>query len=310
VYTTGGRIYDMSVLADDAIVVETTAETFGQPFVMNVNKLTATGDRDLTFNPTGPIPGVLTIDDSGPAWLVPQIDGTFLLMPHTAPARMYRLTAGGTLDLTFGAGTGLVHIADAHSDEQVWGVAPDGPDRLVVQLARGSPAGTASLVRIGRDGVTDPAFGTAGRVELARLGADYIDPFFVQSDHRIIVEVRRLPHDVALARLTADGLLDGSFNPGSANPGWLLVDPGPDDQHRHEIIGLAEVADGKLLAAGHRLYTLGVSTDVVAEIYRFNGFPGAPRPTALAPMPSWPIIAVNSGAIALAVAERLAVVAP
>jgi hypothetical protein len=161
-------------------------------------------------------------------------------------------------------------------------------------------------VRIHPDGSTDTAFGISGRVELAPLGAEWLDLYWVQADHRIIVEVRH-PTSAALARLTADGHLDASFNPSSGTPGWLALNPDPDIAHHHNIYGLAPTGNGTFLAAGDRPLNGYPQTDDLAEIYRFNAFPGTPQPiepypiaSPPTPPPSPPPLTATVGAAATA----------
>ena len=272
------RVYDAVVLSDDSVVVESSTE-FNTPLVMVVTKLTSTGNRDLTFNAANQTPGVLEINDAAPARVVPQPDGTLILVVLSTRPHLHRVTAGGLLDLSYGGGTGVVLPPVTTAGEQTLDAGTDGPDHIVLEVAPAFPAGPPALVRIGPDGSTDTTFGTAGRVELSDLGAEFSARLFVQPDHRIIVEIRQPSHARALARLTADGLLDASFNPASSTPGWLLLDPAPDPDHNHDVIDIAAVAGGKLLAVGDRPFVPpNVPADDLAEIYRFNGFAGVPQP--------------------------------
>ncbi len=306
------RLYDLAIAADDSIIIESSNEINQTPMVMNVSKLTSTGDRDLAFNAAGPIPGLLTVEDYGPGHLLPQPDGSHILVALSQPPRLHRITATGTLDSSYGVG-GVVYPPVTHSDEAIWSATADGAGQIILEVARSFPAEPGSLVRIHPDGSTDLTFGTAGRVELASLGAEWIDPYWVQADHRIIVEVRH-PTSAALARLTADGHLDASFNPSSRTPGWLAINPYPDPIHHHYIYDLVETGNGTLLAAGDRPLTGYAPTDDVAEIYRFNGFPGAPQPIepypitsppALPPPTPAPVPAIGAAATADKPAMRL-----
>lgn len=307
------RVYDLNVLADDSMVLESSTEINSPPFVMRLTRLTATGDRDLTFNPTDTVPGVLTIDDYGPADVLPQSDGSFLVVALSWPPRLHRVTAGGLLDMTYGGGTGVVSPPAVHDDETIWAAYPDGQDRIVLSVLVTFPSGTPSLVRINPDGTTDQTFGVAGRVDLTTLGATSVGAVFLESDDRIIIEVAQPTYENSLARLTVGGMLDASFNQTSPTPGWLLVDPAPDADHNHYIADLAQVGDGQLLAVGSRSRKPPwTPTDSLAEVYRFNGFDGAPDPIPPYPMSSPPatvghpsIHSVIGGATATKPAVRL-----
>jgi uncharacterized delta-60 repeat protein len=278
----GSRVYDMAVLADDSVVVEYSNEYNQNPMVMHVTKLTATGDRDLTFNPTDSIPGTLTVGDAGPGRILPRSDGSVILATMSAPPRLRRILASGVLDATYGT-AGIAYPTAALNDERLFMATEVGPDILLV-VSRVVPAGTPSMLRIHPDGTADTSFGVGGRLELSRLGAAPGVPIvFVLADERILVELVDSASS-SVARLTADGHLDASFNPASGSPGWLAIDPAPDPNHRHVIQDLAETVNGTLLAAGDRPFIGYASVDNVAEIYRFSGFPGAPRPIEPQPM--------------------------
>jgi uncharacterized delta-60 repeat protein len=272
----GSRVYDIAVLADDSVVVQHSLEFNQNPMLMYMTKLTATGDRDLTFNPSAAIPGMLTIDDAGPGRILPRPDGSFLFATMSTPPRFRRILATGVLDATYGT-AGVATPTLALNDERLLAVTEVGSDLLVL-VCRVIPIGNPSLLRIHPDGTPDTTFGVGGRLELSRLGITARAPIvFALADQRILVELAE-DAGTSIARLTADGHLDASFNPTSGSPGWLVVNPAPDANHRHLILDLAETANGTLLAAGGRQTINFVTVDDVAEIYRFNGFPGAPLP--------------------------------
>ncbi len=279
------RVYDLAVLGDDSIIVESSNEINQSPYVMRATKLTATGDRDLTFNPGDPRSGELTIDDYGPAKILPQSDGTYILIASSSPPRLHRITANGLLDTSYGT-AGTTYPPVANTDETIWQSTTSGPD-LVILLARSFPSGPSSLARIHVDGSTDTTFGNGGRIDLTSLGVTLnLGGLFVLADGRILVEVSTQTTS-ALARLTEDGRLDASFNPHSNTPGWLVIDPGPDQDHGHAISDLTETTNGTLLAVGSR-FLHGSGTDPIAEIYRFSAFPGAPQPIDRYPISSPP----------------------
>ena len=57
--TSDHRVYDLNVLSDDSVLIESSTEINASQFVMFLIKLTPSGDRDLAFNPSGTIPGLL-----------------------------------------------------------------------------------------------------------------------------------------------------------------------------------------------------------------------------------------------------------
>ena len=302
------RVYDMAVLGDDSIIVESSNEINQPPFVMHVSKLTATGDRDLTFNPADATPGVLTVDDYGPGHILTQANGSYLLAALSSPSRLHRITAGGLFDTTYGT-AGTEYPPVAHSDEGIGQAVASGSD-IVISLARSFPPGPPTLARLHPDGTTDTTFGNGGRLDLTGLvGSLNISEIFILSDGRIIVEVSDPATTSALARLTADGHLDASFNRASSTPGWLTVNPAPDPNHGHIIFDLTETINGRLLAVGDRPLHGYPSTDEIAEIYRFNAFPGPPQPIEpypiSSPPPPLPIATIDAAATVGKPAVRL-----
>jgi len=150
-----------------------------------------------------------------------------------------RYLPNGTLDASFGSG-GLVHVdIDSASDEaRALKVLPDNGILAAGSLSTSSHA-DFGIVKLRADGSLDPTFGETdigstrrGYVRLDIAGVNFHDNGYamaVQKDGRIIVAgTTPMFHDgfnynqVALARFTADGVVDTTFGGGD---GIVVLDP-------------------------------------------------------------------------------------
>jgi gliding motility-associated-like protein/uncharacterized delta-60 repeat protein len=180
---------NLHVLPDDRILaVETGTEVF-------VRRLNANGTPDLSFNAPGFFGGTIHA-------LAPQADGKVLVSVFDAMASppdhyIYRLEADGALDATFTPYRGV-------------------RANVIRQLPSGSilAGGTDALVQLASDGLPDAAF------QVTLTGA--IHDLAVQPGGRIIlVGAMQQINGVAvngIARLNADGTLDGTFSSGNGIP--------------------------------------------------------------------------------------------
>jgi len=201
-----------------------------------------------------------------------------------------RFQADGTLDTTFGNGGAVVTDVSgaAQNDYALAAVAypvPDQPDKIVlagtaarlVKLARGQwgEAVDFALARYNADGSLDNTFnyqpppkknGTAtfGTVKTDLGGGDKIEDAVIQ-DGKIVVggtsSASGATH-FALARYTAEGRLDTSFN----TTGIVTTSFGGSNDW---LKGVA-LQEGKILAAGYTSYPDG-STDIALARYDSGG---------------------------------------
>lgn len=143
---------------------------------------------------------------------------------------LVRYNRDGTLDVSFGGGTGIVTTAVAPGDRSDFAfthallVLPDG--KIVAGGAAGmGPGGGGrnfALVRYNSDGTLDPTFGAYGIVTTALApgdNQDYVSGLALQPDGRIVAAGVASADDTgaepafdhALARYNPDGTLDLSF---------------------------------------------------------------------------------------------------
>jgi uncharacterized delta-60 repeat protein len=172
------------------------------------------------------------------------------------------LAAPGDLDASFG-GDGIVTTAIGHGDDFAEGVAlrPDGS-----LVAAGSDSEDFVVARYLPDGALDPSFGGDGIVTTA------VSPSFDEAravaafpGGEVVAGGRAFTgagYDIALVRYADDGSLDASF--GGDGIVTTAVSGGTD-----EILALAPLAGGKLVAAGRTFD--GVGFDFVVARYLPDG---------------------------------------
>lgn len=167
-------------------------------------------------------------------------------------------TRNGDLDPNFGsAGETFIDTGDGDGSWVDMVRLPDGKLLLGGSYDAGLPTGVDMVVaRLNADGSPDTTFSFDGKVEIVVGPGESRDTLFgmlTQPDGRIVLAgTADSPDpadgvDMAIVRLTANGLLDNTFGVG----GKVFIDFGlggaeADEQAR----GIARFADGKLIVAG------------------------------------------------------------
>jgi len=208
-----------------------------------IARLTITGALDATFNGTGQ----RTVDLGGTAEsgnavaILPGASSSGIIVAGTTGAdfAVIHLNDNGTL--LSGFGTGGIKTIDL-------GGAADTANALAIQgssiVAAGTNGVDFALVRLnGSDGTLDTSFNTTGKVTIDMGGAtsDVARGLAVQPNGSIVV-VGSNGSDMAIARLTASGAIDTSFN----TTGKQTVDiSGADDARAVQL-----QRDGKILIIG------------------------------------------------------------
>ena len=194
--------------------------------------------------------------------LVQQTDGKLVAAGQTQVGTLpegafevARYNLDGTLDASFGGGTGTV-ITPFGSNDAVANALVLQPDGKLV--AAGSSAGTSSspgpstfaLVRYDTDGTLDPSFGGGTGIVTTPIagGASGASALVQQADGKLVAagSYNYFPDQQALAlvRYNADGTLDPSFGNGT---GTVMTPFGTSVAF---AAALVEQPDGKLVAAG------------------------------------------------------------
>ncbi|MES2128830.1 MAG: hypothetical protein V4463_16295 [Pseudomonadota bacterium] len=163
-----------------------------------------------------------------------------------------RLNADGSLDTSFGGGSGQVSI-DNHGGYAAGAPQLQGDGKIVLALTSVGDfdAGSADfrIVRVNADGSPDTGFGSNGMVLVAvGPGRDRPNAVQIQGDGKILVAGSSASaiannRDFGVVRLNADGSLDTSFN----GTGKLLVPVGPNNDFAN---AMALQDDGAIIVAG------------------------------------------------------------
>jgi uncharacterized delta-60 repeat protein len=161
-----------------------------------------------------------------------------------------RYNADGSLDLTFGVG-GKQIIDLSGTSDTARAVAVDAQGRVVVAgyTGPGLEPNDMAAVRLTSNGMLDLDFGVGGKQTVDFGGRDdRALGVAVDSQGRIVLggtsQAPFSQDDFAVARLTEDGELDGSF----ASGGTLLIDFGSDED---VASGLAVDSSDRVLIAGY-----------------------------------------------------------
>ncbi|MCP3887443.1 MAG: delta-60 repeat domain-containing protein [Desulfobulbaceae bacterium] len=174
-----------------------------------IARLHANGRLDRKFDPgTGANGGIWTMVQQDDGKIV--IGGDFTTINGTTRIRVARLTANGSLDTSFDPGDG------ANNDVEVLTRQQDG--KILVGGRFTSVGGNARryIARLNADGSFDYSFGS----RFANRGPDsHVYTIAQQADGKILIggeftEVDGITNNY-IARLSSEGVLDTSFNPGS-----------------------------------------------------------------------------------------------
>jgi uncharacterized delta-60 repeat protein len=193
------------------------------------------GATGMALQPDGKIVAVSEIQDGGSHWLF----------------GVYRWTAGGALDPSFGSG-GLVITDLPGSFETPDAVALQADGKIVVGGEAMCPGAMCfGLVRYRSDGAVDTGFGEGGlvRTMFPQCGCR-IHGLAVQPDGRIVAVGERFRYGdaqddwlIAVARYLPDGRRDTSFS----GDGLFSLDPDYGDD---TATAVALQADGRIVVGG------------------------------------------------------------
>lgn len=141
------------------------------------------------------------------------IGGNFQFYNGTARGRIARINADGTLDASFNPGTG--------ANNTVYDIIILNDGKIIIGGAFTSYNGTAinCIARLNADGTLDPSFNTGTGPGVDFGGAFSVEAAAIQNDGKIIIGGGFTSYNGTarnhIARINADGSLDGTFNPGT-----------------------------------------------------------------------------------------------
>jgi uncharacterized delta-60 repeat protein len=224
------------------------------PFGLTIRRFRPDLTLDTTFGIGGAarplVPGNIGAADFRLGFAGTMVLCTFDATSTSGDLGVIRLNADATVDVTFGAGTGLpvpTGLALDAPDLAMVDCLAIAPDRSVIVLAGDR------VVRLTPAGVLDASFGGGG-VALLPFGPDpfggpqyppeaqlHGQAIAIQRDGKILVAGTRL------GRLLANGDMDLSFGVGGITPG-----SGPPFAYDQHAASIAVQADGRVLVAGAR----------------------------------------------------------
>jgi len=260
------------IQGDGAIVycsTRATAGSSGRDFV--VLRLTPDGQPDDTFNFSGRVDIDFSSNDDECAGIVVQPDGKIVLAGATvapnndADFAVARLNADGSLDTTFGNGTGKQTITfDEYGSiadiARAVALQPDGSIVVAGRLLSDNQRDFA-VARLLADGSYDTTFNLTGRQRIAfDLAADADDEAYclaIDASGRILIggfaeNVNAAPQneDFAIARLLPNGQLDANFDAdGLATIAFDVGGAGGRNDDRANAITIQH--DGTIVLAGY-----------------------------------------------------------
>jgi uncharacterized delta-60 repeat protein len=223
-----------------------------------VVRLNADGTRDNTFGNDGIASADFGGSEDVAQAVIQQPDGKLVVAGSGRPGgvqganfALARFDVNGTLDASFGNG-GMVHLDLGGNEERATGLALQASGQLVI-AGWGNAGGSfrTCFARFNADGSLDGTFGTGGftAVDFGGGSENWPNDLAAQPDGALVAagtvsgpDPLRL--DMGLVRVTADGLLDDSFD----GDGLRIVDAeGVGDEAR----AVAIQPDGAIVVAGY-----------------------------------------------------------
>ena len=241
-----GRAEAMVLQADGKVVL--AGYTTTGAYQVCLVRFNADGSLDTSF---GGGDGIASSGVTGSAKDVAlQSDGTFLVAANLSNNNfnLMRFTSSGSLDTSFGGGSGYVSTDLAGGNDRADSLAIQADGKVV--LAGFGFNGTSfdvALVRYNPDGSLDTSFNGTGKV-LTDFGANSSDmgnEVRIQADGKIVVagwSDTGGTNDFAIARYNTNGTLDTGFGSG----GKVTINLGGNDL----ADGLTIQSDGKILVTG------------------------------------------------------------
>ena len=244
------------------------------------------GERDYTFGGNNNGFAIVSATDGGglgrDVALQPDgkivVAGASINADQTADYAVYRFTADGRRDTTFGAGGVSVLSLSAGNDVPFSAVVqPDG--KIILAGARNfsenTGSGDVALVRFNQNGGVDASFGTGGTV-INKFGsyANIAAEIQLQADGKLVAagvvcgDAACAGGEGVILRYTATGALDASFD----GDGSVFVKiPGSTSV---AAASLAIQPDGKIVVAGESV-SPATQSDAFAARYNEDGTPDA-----------------------------------
>ena len=254
------HIRAMAVQSDGKIVVAGNSHN-GTNYDFAVARYTAAGALDTGFSTDGKVTTAIGSGNETAFAVAVQSDGKIVAAGHSHNGTdedfaLVRYTAAGALDTGFST-DGKVTTAIGSGNERAYGVAVLSGGEILAGGLSATPSPSFNdfaLVRYTSTGALDTTFGTtSGSTKTGKIthaigtSGDYGLAMVAQSDGKILVggyaHMGGSDYDFALARFTALGALDTSFD----TDGKVITDMGAGNA---EASALAVGPDGEIVLAG------------------------------------------------------------
>lgn len=200
--------------------------------------------------------------------------GGMVMAATTTYFGLVRYLGNGSLDTSFGAGTGKVSTnfsTSAGSNAYGFALAlqPDGKVVMVGDSSDTANPGTGAdltIFRYNDDGSLDSGFGTGGKARVSASSAnDTAEAVALQADGRIVVAGRAAGFQaIVIARLTSAGAPDSAFGSG----GKVLLNLSATMNAAYAV---AVQPDGKIVAVGSVGRDLAGNRDLVVLRFTSSG---------------------------------------
>ncbi|OFX65411.1 MAG: hypothetical protein A2X15_00340 [Bacteroidetes bacterium GWB2_32_14] len=172
------------------------------------------------------------------------IGGEFTSYNGTAISKIARLNADGTLDTYFNTGTG------ANGTVNTAAIQSDGKIIIGGEFTSYNGIARNHIARLNTDGTLDGTF------DQGTGASDYVNTTAIQSDGKIIIGGGFLYYNGTainrIARLNADGTIDGTFDPGTGASG--------------NVNTTAIQSDGKIIIGGSFAFYNGTARSKIARL--------------------------------------------
>jgi uncharacterized delta-60 repeat protein len=226
----------------------------------------APGDLDPTFGDQGNVD--VPIDPYGNYGisLVAEPDDRLVVASSVSPSSLavVRYLESGALDPSFGTG-GIVAMPIASDSPIFVGLARQGDGKFLVGTTTPGVGSSFDLLvaRLGANGAVDGSFGSGGTVIVDAELEEGMWALLLQTDGKVVVA--GTTGASVLARLDSSGVPD----PGFGTDGIVRTDFAGPPSFSSGIQGLAQQADGKLVAVGYAGFD--TARDVAVVRYETGG---------------------------------------
>jgi uncharacterized delta-60 repeat protein len=242
-----------AVQADGKVLISGIFTSFNGTARNRIARLNSNGSLDTGFNPgTGADAEVYAVAVQADGKVL--IGGDFSAINGTARNRIARLSGDGSVDTSLDPGTGAA--GGFASEVRSVALQPDGRVLIGGLFTSVNGAGSICIARLNSDGTVDPTFHPSSGPN------DWVDSLVTQPDGKVLIGGGFISVNgtasSGIARLSADGTLDSSFNPGMGAGGNGSAAP--------TVYSATVQPDGKVLIGGEFVSFDGTARNRIARL--------------------------------------------